>query len=414
LKYTKRQSLERNELGKLKLLTKSIIFSTRSRRRFFTFVIVFSILSGATIILLSYFDNFSRQGLLAHKGVVVKAAEFGLPGALLLSEATAAQPTGIGTISGAEKVIFYKYVNFGSTLRIFSMDSQYPWAFTELKPNNLVAGHFPHHDKQVLVSDEALLALEDSQGTTNLYTKPVVGTSFTIGDSADSTFKLTVSGIFNKPVNSLIEADVDWEWIFVTESAFDTITNNENLDLGDDEIFVHSISIIAGGDVFSGAAYTNVDDIAGDLLSLDDTNYADDPFFTPKSDKEENRSMMFLSLLFGIFGTFMVSTLYSYLITRFRRREVAVLKAMGYNKWSVRTVVLSEILVVAVTGFLIGLLAIQAFFYFSSPGSYVYYIIFSPTALLSFLAVVLSSVPGFLLITTRILGVRPIEIFRQK
>ena len=124
--------------------------------------------------------------------------------------------------------------------------------------------------------------------------------------------------------------------------------------------------------------------------------------------------MMFLSLLFGIFGTFMVSTLYSYLITRFRRREVAVLKAMGYNKWSVRTVVLSEILVVAVTGFLIGLIAIQAFFYFSSPGSYVFWIMFSPTAVLSFLAVVLSSIPGFLLITTRILGVRPIEIFRQK
>ncbi len=389
---------------------KSIVFSTRSRRRFFTFVIVFSILSGATIILLSYFDNFSRQGLLSHKGVVVKASEFGTPTSLVLSEAMSGQPTGVGTISGAEKVIFYRYINFGPSLRIFSLNLQYPWAFTELKPNNLVAGHFPQKDNQVLVSDEVLFELLDSQGLTHLYTKPVVGTSFTVGESAASPFKLTISGIFKKPLG--IAGDTGMEWIFVTEAAFNVITNSDNLNLGNDDIFVHSISIIASGDVYSGAAYDNVDEIASDLGSLD-ANY-ENPIFTPKSDKDENRNMMFLSLLFGIFGTFMVSTLYSYLITRFRRREVAVLKAMGYNKWSVRIVVLSEILVVAVTGFFIGLIGIQAFIYSSSSGSYVYNIIFSPTAVLSFLAVVLSCVPGFLLITTRILGVRPIEIFRQK
>ena len=132
------------------------------------------------------------------------------------------------------------------------------------------------------------------------------------------------------------------------------------------------------------------------------------------TNKDEIRNMMFLSLIFGLFGTFVVSTLYSYLITRFRRREVAVLKAMGYSKWSVRIVVISEILVVAVTGFAIGLLGIQAFIYLTRTSAYVYNIVISSTALLSFLAVVISCVPGFILITTRILGVRPIEIFRQK
>ncbi len=397
-------------MGQLKLLKKSIVFSTRSRRRFFTFVIVFSILSGATIILLSYFDNFSRQGLLTHKGVVIKATEFGSPTALLYSEATADV---LENMPATDEVIYYRYVNFGSSMRIISVNPQYPWAFTDLKPNNLIAGHFPQKDRQILVSNEALFALEESQDTTNLYTKPVVGTSFTIGGSADSPFKMTVSGIFKK--SPTIEADDGWEWIFVTENDFDTITNEEYLNpvLNGIDIFVHSISIIAGGDVFGGAAYDNVDDIAADLTDLDSANYGN-PIFTPKTDKDENRNMMFLSLMFGVFGTFMVSTLYSYLITRFRRREVAVLKAMGYSKWSVRIVVLSEILVVAVTGFVIGLIGIQAFIYFSSTSSYFYNIIFSPTALLSFLAVVLSSVPGFLLITTRILGVRPIEIFRQK
>ncbi|MHA2109670.1 MAG: FtsX-like permease family protein, partial [Candidatus Hodarchaeales archaeon] len=201
-----------------------------------------------------------------------------------------------------------------------------------------------------------------------------------------------------------------------TEDAFLTLVDGSHLALDADEIFIHSITVIAGGDVFSGQTYSEVDRLYAELRPLSqgaNPNFSV-PQYTPKSAKDELRNMMFLSLVFGLFGTFMVSTLYSYLITRFRRREVAVLKAMGYSKWSVRIVVLSEILVVAVTGFTLGLFGIQMFIYLTRSSAYVYNIVISSTAILSFLAVVLSSVPGFILITTRILGVRPIEIFRQK
>ena len=189
---------------------------------------------------------------------------------------------------------------------------------------------------------------------------------------------------------------------------------DEYLGYSASQIYVHSVTIIAGGDVFSGETYTNVDDIGADFRNL---AFFEEPVYTRKSDKDELRNMMFLSLVFGLFGTFIVSTLYSYLITRFRRREVAVLKAMGYSKWDVRIVVLSEILVVAITGFAVGLALIQSYLFLTRTGSYVYWIInpfIGTTAIFSFLAVVISCVPGFFLITARILGIRPIEIFRQK
>jgi hypothetical protein len=398
-------------MGKYKLLMKSIVFSTRSRRRFFTFVMVFSILSGATILLLTYFDDFSRQGLLEHKGVVITAA---LPDSVTLATAQTdlAVTDGGPPLPGSQVVIFYKYVNFGTSFRIFSMNSRYPWAFTEIKPNNLISGSFPDKDNEVLVSEDAFITLQDSQGGVNVYTKPVVGTTFKLGGSEDSDFNLKVSGVYRK--TTTITAD-SREWIMITEAAFERLVNNQNLGYSDSQIWIHSVTIIASGDVYSGACYSNVDQLAASL-SVDinaNTDY-DNVDFTAKVFKEENRNMAFLSLVFGLFGTFMVSTLYSYIITRFRRREVAVLKAMGYSKTDVRIVVLSEILVVAVTGFLIGLLAIQAYLYLSRIGSWVFMIIFSQTALLSFGAVVLSTVPGFFLISFRILSVRPIEIFRQK
>ncbi|MFX0125674.1 MAG: ABC transporter permease [Candidatus Hodarchaeota archaeon] len=403
-------------MGIFKVLMKSIVFSTRSRRRFIPFVIVFGILSLATIIMLFNFDNFSREGLLVHRGVVVEVSTLGNV------DYDAAQDA-IGTsIPGAEAIIYYRYVDFGNNLRICSINTKYEWAFSEIKPNDLIAGSFPSNDKEALVSDELLLTLFDEEGTppVRIFTKPVVGAKFRLGQSNASAFELQVSGIFERP-SSPSKLAYGREWIFIPETSFETLVSGQNLGYTDNQVNIHSISIIASGDVFSGASYDNVDRIAASLNL--GTEY-DSPTYTSKTDKDAQRNMLFLSLIFGIFGTFMVSTLYSYLITRFRRREVAVLKAMGYNSWDVRIVVLSEILVVAITGFFIGLVAIQGYLWWTSPGTYFFqfisisvnfpFIIPSMTAILSFLAVVISCVPGFFLITFRILSVRPIEIFRQK
>ncbi|MFX1506368.1 MAG: FtsX-like permease family protein [Promethearchaeota archaeon] len=401
-------------MGIFKILRKSIVFSTRSRRRFFPFVVVFGILSLATIMLLFNFENFSREGLLVHRGVVVEVSTLGN-----VDYSTAQDDIG-PTIPGSEAIIYYRYVEFGDNLTICSINTKYHWGFSEIKPNDLVSGSFPSKDMEALISDELLLSLYDEEGAVKIFTKPVVGTRFKIGRSKASPFELRVSGIYTKP-SAPSNLASGREWIFIPEAAFETLVKEENLAYNDNQIYVHSISIIASGDVFSGGTYNNVDSIAA---SLNLGNEYRSPIFTSKIDKDAQRNMLFLSLLSGLFGTFMVSTLYSYLITRFRRREVAVLKAMGYNNWDVRIVVLAEILVVALTGYFLGLITIQAYLWLTSPGTYFFqfvtisvnfpFIIPSMTAILSFLAVVISSIPGFFIITFRILGVRPIEIFRQK
>ncbi|MFX0052368.1 MAG: hypothetical protein ACFE8U_13875, partial [Candidatus Hermodarchaeota archaeon] len=94
-------------------------------------------LSGATIVLLSFFDNFSREGLLEHRGVVILADDMDT-----LTLTKAESDIG-GAVPGSEAVIYFKYINFGSNLRIFSINPKYHWAFDEIKPINLKSGHFP-------------------------------------------------------------------------------------------------------------------------------------------------------------------------------------------------------------------------------------------------------------------------------
>ena len=397
-------------MGFYRLFTKSIVFSTRSRRRFFTFVIVFSILSGATILLLSSFDNSSREGMLDHRGVVIRINTVNTID--LVSAQNTIRIDDGGSDDGISTVIYYKYIEFGTNILVFSMRTDYPWAFAAINPTNLIAGRFPVSSKEVLVSNGTILQLDDSQGNTRIYIKPVVGMTFKIGESEESSFEIKVVGVVKIPTTEASQFPGK-HWLIMPEKSFDALL--EDLNPPSNNIYIHSITFVAPGDffsLFSGRTYTYVNQIAKEYTGLPaDYEY---PIYKDKSIKDGERNMLFLSLFFGLFGTFMVSTLYSYLITRFRRREVAVLKAMGYSKWDVRTVVLTEILVVAVTGFIIGLLAIQFSIVLGSSGSYIFWIIFSSTAIMSFLAVVISCVPGFILITTRTLAVRPIELFRQK
>jgi hypothetical protein len=245
-------------MGIYRLLLKSIVFSTRSKRRFIPFVIVFGLLSGATIILLYNFDNFSREKLLVHRGVVIKSASLDL-----VDLPTAQLDIGISDAdTRTSAVIYYRYLNFAS-LRIFSMNPKYPWAFDEISPTDLKTGSFPKSNKDVLISEDAQLALEDNLGGVSIYTKPVVGTTFKIGTNPEVSIELRVCGIYRKSTE--IENDLQ-EWIFITEETFTTLKDSY-LELPDDQVYVHSVSIIASGDFISGNVYNNVDTLYDEVYN---------------------------------------------------------------------------------------------------------------------------------------------------
>lgn len=386
-------------MGTLRVTRKFIVFSARSRRRFFAFVIIFAILSGATILLVSSFDEMNRQGLLDYRGVVAESVTMGSIGYTTGQQETIESAIGSST---PEEIIYYRYFDFSSSVRIFSYDLSYAWAHPDVNPDNLLAGNFPRNSRNILISSDTIFSTLGSGGN-SIEIDLSVGSKISFTGS-DTLF--TVSGIYDKPGTI---TDLTHEWVFIPEASFNELVT----DLSIGSVYIQCVVILAGGDyIFSNDAYKNVESIATSLISGLGTGWNVD--YETAVEKEEERNTNFLMLLFGLFGTFVVSTLYSYIITRFRRREVAILKTMGYSKTHVRIAVLTEIILVAVVGFLTGLVAIQMFKIMTKTGAYIHWIYNSPTAILAFFAVVASCIPGFLMITMRTLKVRPIEIFRQK
>jgi len=133
-----------------------------------------------------------------------------------------------------------------------------------------------------------------------------------------------------------------------------------------------------------------------------------------------------LYILTGILGGLVVATLYGFLLTAFRKTEIATLKCIGWSNSNIRILIIGEILLVSCLAFLlfieVGIHVSGLAFYVSGdpfkplffvPGSVQQVLLARNMLLPSFVTVVLAQIPGILLANYRILIVKPMEALRM-
>ncbi len=367
---------------------------------------------------MSGFESFDRQDLLRHRGIVVTASNW--------DTATESDADNlIKQVKGLNdnvKIMKIRYINFGSDFRIFGIDPELEWANPDVSPTRILEGRYVSGSGEVMVSDTFLIPSTNNLNGFQFYSDSSVGDTIYISSNVTQTQNDQKSGMAFKVVGKFATTGDILEdlksnnrrWMVMSNDDLDNLIDRY---LGNSvTIYVrHIVFIVQGALILDSSPYDTVNKIgvsATDAVS--GSTIWENPVYTPKSDKIEERNLRFLALIAGFVGTLIVATMYSYLISRFRRMEVAILKAIGYQRKHVLTFLLGEIISVSVIGFLIGLGFVQAWLLINRESAYVQWILISPLSASSFFAVVILSIPGFLLLSTRIFKVRPIEIFRQK
>ena len=329
-------------------------------------------------------------------------------------------------------------VGGGRTLRVIGISTQHQWAYPHVKPSSLTEGRFIQGPTEVMMSLPWTLEGPTGGATMVVSTNMRVGSTFSLRNGGDSR-NYTIVGAFNQPFN-----DGSNGWLLVSdtpditgESPFDRLRITAGLDSS--LVRVQTMTFIAPGDVFLGGilfipdAYLWLRQLSLKLEELrgDPGTYGDWRPAAPALSFqaiEATRTAARVSLIMGILGTGVIATVYGYLITRFRKDEVAVLKTIGYRTSQIRVVLLGEILTVAFLGFVTGVLIIQIFFLADAFFGRRPYAAFSildfqqiipiprltslVTTILALTAIVLASIPGFFLVSTRILSGRPIDVMR--
>lgn len=413
-------------MGVLRIVRYGTEFSFRTRRIFF-FIIFFIALTGVTLYAINEISRENTDLLLPQKTVIIEQKnDFSVLASTLQSIANTPNVKSGGDVY----VVRYFYLS-SLNMRVVSLDLSQPWASNVVRPNEIREGSYittnadiGNRTFQVLASRN-LIPLGQSNATTgvNMYNSFAVNSILKFNTS-QGQFNLKVVGLFDKK----LELQQNENWVMVPDKVFDDLT--QFIGIQSNEIYGYQILIVAHGNsetlasIFTGNSKTKVEEnskIASDIANSNPNLIVIAPDITNINTQATSTDFI---LLIGLLGSPVVATLYAFIISRFRTREMAVLKAVGYSNRNVQVMILSEIIVVSVIGFLISVFGLQILFAMNS--QYTLHTTYVPllwnpfvdllpswTTIITFIFVVASNIAGFFIISRKTINVKPMELFKN-
>ncbi|OLS25831.1 MAG: hypothetical protein HeimC3_11050 [Candidatus Heimdallarchaeota archaeon LC_3] len=428
-------------MGYLRLLKQSIIFGTRSRR-LFIFIFIFAVLTGVTLFSMDSIFQENSTELLSSRSIIMQSNN--LSNASLTTAEVEAYADDMTDDVGS-----YYLVRYTSTIPdvyLFSL-SDNAWVNPEVQPNDIKEGNYvSNYDKvddtyQIIASTGSESIFSENPTNNFSFTQDLsLGNILKLRFKTEFKLNLEVVGLFNKTTN--IKEGEPRLWIFVPDKGFDEIMNSiypGDPTTREDNIKVSHAVMTAGGSsefffsLFSGNANDHLDKIdervSAESVSADPIEMVLRESIDP-AEIRSDATQKDIFLLFGGLGSTIVATMYAFLIARFRTREIATLKAVGYTSRQARIVLLAEIGTVSVIGYILSTFAIQVLLTLNTqitlgstyvPDIWIFWEILDPlgfrwlpslSAIFTFFVVVLSNIIGFFIISRRTVAVRPIELFR--
>ena len=405
-------------MGLYRVFKQSVRFTFRSKKRFLVFLLIFAIVSAFIAFYIDSLDDLRTDRLLEQKGVIMVE---NAPGSVSYAQARTIQaeiqnlPQSNPQIKIQDSQI-YDYVELDSFIRLYSINIHKPWMSNYVKPSLIWDGHYPTNANEILVPKGAKQIHNSTVNGVLVESEIAVGQKFSFTGLNGNQIVLTVSGTVD--VSKFADQQQGRLWIFADQSKFVPIMSLFGLTTAN--AFTHNISWLVPGTILSKNTINLVRDLndaikplIADANNVQNGDWVDQPGRLPTPQAQNDANTNIVNLIFVVIGGVILATMFAYIISRFRRREIAILKAMGYSNGSVRMALIAEILTLSFLGFFVGLSMAQGLLYYIAD--------FRPTSLLTWAAVgvsfainVIISLPGMILASRRVLGVSPSEAFRDR
>ena len=411
-----------------RVFRRSVRFTVRYKRRFLVFLLIFAIVSTLIAFSVDEIDSLRTTELLNQKGVTATKAE---GPDISYTNGNALYQDVLNYVDSNAKIsleahMMFRYIDLDSNIRIHSLDISNPWISNFANPSLVQQGSYPNKQNEILVplgSAQARNITVNGQ-TYQLQSLLSVGQQMTFSNAAGKEVSLEVSGTFDT-TQYTISNPSDQLWLFMDNAMFNKMLDLFGYTAADTSVY--ELAFVVSGWILTESTYTQTTILNDQVKTLlADGNYGNFRKITqslPLKTTLDNSSRILVNLAFVIIGGILLATLFAYLITRFRRREIAILKAMGYSHGAVRMSLFAEILTTSFSGFALGLGLAQALLVIGvigSPGSISIQsglnfenTIRLPAIALAFGIMVVIAIPGMLLASFRILRVSPAEAFRD-
>ncbi|MHA1346507.1 MAG: ABC transporter permease [Candidatus Heimdallarchaeaceae archaeon] len=394
-----------------RLIKNSVRFAFRAKKRWITFVIIFAFLSAFITFFAGTFNQYATDDLLEQKGFYIKAQN--TESVKVNASQAEALVDQIEDMVGIESVSMFRFFDLGDYIRVFGVEPGSSWMFKAAKPSLIRNGRYISQPNDVVISTGSTIRADLGTFSSNVSATIHIGEQIKFINALDTTFELNVVGEINDTINA-----PDKLRMFISNEDFDYLHENFADTI---PIYCESISVLVIGSLynpFSNEIFENMiryDEPSEPLFTLVNEGSFGSwiPPDTVAESIKKQRATDFLIFIFGIVGGILLTILYNFLIVWFRRREVAVLRAMGYEKREVRINLLGESLTISFVGYLIGILAILIYFWIQQM-AFSNYLLTWTTLLISFVIVVVLTIPGLLLSSLSFVRVSPVILFKAR
>ncbi|MDH5646895.1 MAG: ABC transporter permease, partial [Candidatus Heimdallarchaeota archaeon] len=243
-------------------------------------------------------------------------------------------------------------------------------------------------------------------------TDMVVGQTITFEKDGFDSLEYLIVGTFQLSKHN--NQNNDRLWIFTDGSQLEPLMNIFSRTTAD--VYTYMLSFTVEGQILQDETHQQMQILSSKISELITEEIYGDWKIQPSSHPDEQTvtqaRQILLNLGIWIVGGAIISILFAWIISRFRRREVAILKSMGYSNRHVRSTLIAEILTISFLGFVFGIGSTQSYLFYLSDFS-VGAILRWQAALWSFVIMVVITIPGMVLASLRVLRISPAEAFRQ-
>ncbi len=368
---------------KLRLLKKGFVLLTRAKRRFIIFTLVYFVVFSLTLNSLNFVDAFQTSELLEVKGIVLK------PRTTLTVDDVSDLVEILNEKQGVSRAVVIWYVRLSDLgAKVFAISPDKIWCLREVNPSTIEKGRYIARSGEAVISDENKLRL-GTDGSISLG----LGSRIKIGD-----IEFNIVGFYDRDV---LPSDEE-EWIVAWEEDVIALADQENL-----KKYVYSIVVLVEG--FFWDAWKRVDQFGSEF----EERYSED-FYPPEYSTYSQNVARFqpkiLMLIYAVIGAVVVGVLFTFLNVRWRKRTLAILRAVGWSGSDLGTLVISENLGSLILGFLIALFLLVSY---RTLVGFIFIPLGPLTVVLSFFVVLLSQVPGMKIAFSGVLKVKPVEALRK-
>jgi len=398
-----------------RLIVRGAMLAIRSKKRTYTFLILFMILSAWITLQVSRLDAYSTDNLVRLQGVVLEPTEE-ISAKDSYSKLSNLNDYISPYIRGMYIVYFYELIpNEIGLVSILPFGNKYspsdiPWVLEEFKPTKIISGRYIISEKEGIANADFSLEIAGTMGI-SLFLSGSIGFVIRI-TKGDKVIDIRIVGFVNssQPGFSQLTNNQVKNIIYVPPETFkdilERIVGLETLSKSS-VIFVRRVvAIVQGGLALSSLkknlqeVYDKISQLSGEL----------EPFSLKSieaiSPEHYHRDLM-MTLLIVMMALFM-GVLYAYIIVRFRHRDIAILRAIGWRKKDVHLLMLGEFMYVTVVGYFLSILL-----------SSVYTILVrapqltSSSLIISLAIIVIAIMFGYIFISRRVLKIAPMEAFRM-